>query len=190
MLYIKNFHISLIAVLLMGSFIQSCSDLVKNTKYLTVRVVGVPVAPEGATGSYDPIWQEYTMEGVYLSPDPDADGELSLYSGDPTAFKVIDRPQIIYKREIPSGWVGEKFDSLFVRFSTSVTAAGKYADDYKLELLESDIGNAEGFTVEKGQGIAATINIQWKNTVTRDDASVPPIEDWIVPTFDVSILLD
>jgi hypothetical protein len=187
---IKKCYVDFATVVIFTLLIQGCSSAIDTTKFLTVRALGVLVAPEGATGNYDPVWQEYTLEGVFLSPDPDSGDALSLYSEDPEAFKVIDRPQIIYKREIDNAWVGETFDTLVVRFSTTVTAAGKYADDYKIELAESDVSNVDSFTIEKGQGIEATINIQWKNTVTRDEASDTSTEEWMAPTFDVSISLD
>jgi hypothetical protein len=153
-------------------------------------MLGTLVAPEGTEGNRDPVWQEYTLEGIFLSPDPASTDALSLYSDDPKAFKIIDRPQVIYKREIDATWVDEKFDSIVVHFSPTVMAAGLYADDYSIELPDGDVKFTDGFTVEKGQGILATINVQWKNTILRDEASDPPSESIIAPTFEIVISLD
>jgi hypothetical protein len=153
-------------------------------------MVGALIEPEGAEGNHDPVSQTYTLEGVFLSPDPDTGEALALYTEDPTDFKIISRPQIIYKREIESSWVGESFDSLVVRFAASFTASGKYEEDVPLELADIDIGQFAAFTVEKGQGLEATLSIHWKNTVLRDEEADPPTETFSVPEFEVEVTQD
>lgn len=166
--------------------VLGCGGLsLENKTYLTVKMVGNLVAPSTATGGQYPAWQEYTLQGVYLSPDPESGEVLSLFNEDPKTYKIVSRPQIIYQKEIPSTWVGKSFESLILRFDTGVTAAGKFRDDYQIVLDSSDIIYETSFMVEEGRGIVVTVNVNWKNTITRNDDT--DTETWTLPDFVVSV---
>ncbi len=177
---------SLVAVLTMSG----CGVSFDSAQSLTIRMLGVLVAPDGAAGAFEPTAQAYTLEGVFLSPDPVSGEALSLYTGDPEEFTIIDRAQVLFKRDIDATWVGESFEHLVVRFAPSVTGQSKYASDVSLTLTDPDVSSAGTFVVEQGQGLEVTVNVQWKNTVTRDESTSPSTETMELPTFDLDIALD
>jgi len=189
---ISNIIVRFVSVVLAVGTMVGCQNDIDNKQYLNIKFIGVLTAPEEATGDNDPISQDYTIEGIYLSPDPDSGDALSLYSDDPTEFRIIERSQIVYKREIDATWVGEKFDSLVIRLNSTVNGLSKFADDHVINLsadATTDIGYYTEFSVEKGQGIDAVVQVQWKNTVMVDPADEANYL-MSIPTFDVSISLN
>ncbi|MEZ4743392.1 MAG: hypothetical protein R3B45_13260 [Bdellovibrionota bacterium] len=171
---------------------HACSVNVDQNKYLNVKMLATLIAPESATGSFDPVSQKYTLEGIYLSPDPTTGEEIELFDADPKEFTIIERSQIIFSKEIDSNWVGENFDKLTIRFNSEVTGTSKFTDDHSFTLSDdasTDVNYETSFQVEKGQGLEAIIKVQWKNTVVQD-ANDEESYNMSAPAFDFSVSLN
>ncbi len=166
--------------------LASCEQSLDTAQYLRVRMIGVLTAPEAATGSYDPISQTYELEGVFLTPE--TGDSLSLYT-EPEAkeVKIINRSQIIFETKVTEDYVGTNFSALAVRFSSTVLGASRYEEEHNLEMEDTDIIYSETFTFETGRGVSAVIDVNWKNTVTRDETTEPPTETMEVPTYTMTI---
>lgn len=168
--------------------LSACSSALDTTSFLTIKMLGNLEAPADAEGTNDPRWQGYTLEGVYLIPE--TGDALSLYSDAPHEYKIINRSQIIYKKEVDSDWLDVNFSALTVQFDQTVTGGGKYSDSHELTLETGSISYSTPFTFKKGQGLTAVINVNWKNTMTRNEEVDPPTESMALPEFDVSVSLE
>lgn len=150
--------------------LQACSDDATDLTFdeaLILKMYAVYETPEGAEGSYEPKWQDYTLNDVYLTPFG-ATESLSLLEDDPFDVRIVERSQIIFTADL-TDYVEDTFSDLTVVFDSTVKATTKFAIDEEMTWDEPTLSLAKEFTVEKGKEIPIYIEVRWRNTVTRDD---------------------
>ncbi len=157
----------------------------KLDETLTVVMYGVFEAPADATGNVEPRSQTYMLTGVALL---NADGTATsvMKETEPKELKIISRAQIIEEASLHD-YVGTAFAGLRVTFAPDVTGAGKYNPAMATTLTRTDADLLQTLTVEKATAVRLKLKVQWKNTVTRDDAVTPGTEEMRAPTFAVEI---
>jgi hypothetical protein len=157
-----------------------CSTELDIKESLTVAMLGVFDAPADATGNADPRAQTYTLEDVGLVA---ADGTVTdIYDADPLEVRIVNRPQIIHEAEL-GDYKDLTYAGIRVQFSAAVVGIGKIEDELPITLADPVIVYAQAFTVEKGIAQRLEVRVQWKNTITRDEAADPPTETMVAPTF-------
>ena len=151
---------------------------------LTIEMYGVFESPAGAEGDTIPKWQTYLIEGVtlHLAATDTADAEdVALYTGDPTALKILDRPQIVFEKDLTSH-DGKVISGITVSFDPIIVVAGPEKSDHEVTLDTGDLTLTATKTIDKTKGLDLFIKVRWRNTVdTSGTESVTP------PTFDLSL---
>jgi hypothetical protein len=144
-------------------------------------MVGVFERTPDGVGNAEPKRVVFTLEGVDFIKD---DGTtLDLWEGaESTTHRVISRPQIVFEKTI-SDYAGTTFTGLRLTFDGSITGAGKYESELAATLPDTTPEFIQTLKVEKGQEMAVTVNIQWKNTITRDSSASPPTETMTPPSI-------
>ena len=153
--------------------LMGCGSSVKVGKQIfNIHIFGTSVAPDGATGNKDPIWQKYTLTGVSFLNTDSTDATV-LYDGLKAAeTTVVDRPQIIYSKDIGT-YNAKSFAGITASFTPTVTGAHDKKVDYTFTLPSPTMQISQAFKVETGKGLDLTITINWKNTVSGDTMEPP-----------------
>jgi hypothetical protein len=142
---------------------------------------GIHSPPPGAEGSTAPQSQVYLFKGVTLTA---ADSTLiSLYDGDPTSVKIIDRGQIVFEKTDMSDYDGTAISSVNIQFDPTVLITSKDNKESSLELSSGDMTLNEAFTVTKNKEQVVTIKVAWGDTIAIDDAGNEVIS---APAFTVT----
>lgn len=147
---------------------------------LTIAMFGAFEAPADATGNAEPRSQTYTLQDVALVA---ADGTVvDLYDEDAKEVRIINRAQIIHAADL-SDYKENSYASIRVQFAAGVVGAGNLEDELTLTLADPVIVYAQTFTVEKAIAQRLEIQVNWKNTITRDDDADPVTEVMAAPAF-------
>jgi hypothetical protein len=164
-------------VLLAAGCSRSALDNVTK-QILNVEMYAALEIPVGATGSSYPDWQRYTLTSVaFLNSDDDE--ALVLFDGStPQTFRIIDREQIIYSREI-SDYKGESYRGLVITFDPTIVGSSGGKDDYSCTLADPVLVKLQDFTIEEGKGMTIKIKTKWRNTISA--------EGMTPPEYDISI---
>lgn len=168
-------HLPLVAI---SSIFASCGVTTTSSSSFKVRMHGIYSPPIGAEGDGTPRSQVYLLKGVTLTK---SDGTaVPLFTGDPTALKIIDRGQLIFSDTDTSDYDGTSFTSALVEFDPTVVVTSKNGVDSTITLSSGDLQLDEAFAIEKNKERVLTIKIAWGDTITvGDDGS----ETITPPTF-------
>lgn len=170
-----------------GLAVQGCSSqsLTASTELLKVSMVGVFERTPDGVGNAEPKRILFTLKGMEFLND---DGTtVDLWEGaDEMTYRVISRPQIVFEKKI-SDYVGTTFMGLRLTFDETITGTGKYESDLDASLADPRPKFFQSLKVEKGQEMVITVNIQWKNTITRDSSVSPPTETMTPPSLRFSL---
>jgi hypothetical protein len=144
-------------------------------------MVGVFERTPDGVGNAEPKRVLFTLKGVDFIQD---DGTtLDLWDGgEQVTYRVISRPQIVFEKAI-SNYVGTTFTGIRLTFDGTIMGVGKYEADLSSTLPEPAPKFIQSLKVEKGQELAVTVNVQWKDIITRDTSSSPPTETMTPPSF-------
>ena len=167
--------------IILGLGLTACgSTKLELDESLTVAMLGVFEAPTDATGNADPRSQTYTLQDVSLVG---LDGSLvDLFPDEPKEIRIVNRSQIIHEADL-SDYAEAVYAGIRVEFAAAVVGAGKIEPEMAVTLADPIVLYAQQFTVEKAIAQRLEIHVQWKNTVTRDEAADPVTEVMAVPTF-------
>ncbi len=174
--------LGILAILFVSTGVCACSDdALELTERLTVAMQGTFVAPVDADGNAEPRFQNYVLTDVVLI---EAGGvETSVYKAtEATALKIVNRSQIIYEADLAE-LVDKTFTSARVSFQPGITGGGKIEDAMAVTLVDPELEIPSPFTVEATTTYRLNIEVQWKNTVTRDEDSDPKTETMTAPSF-------
>jgi hypothetical protein len=170
-----------------GLALLGCStqSLTATSELLKVSMVGVFERTPDGVGNAEPKRILFTLKGMDFLKD---DGTtVDIWEGaDETTHRVISRPQIVFEKKI-SDYVGTTFMGLRLTFDETITGAGKYESELAASLPDPRPKFIQSLKVEKGQGMAITVNIQWKDTITRDSSATPPTETMTPPSLRFSL---
>jgi hypothetical protein len=174
--------------LLGGALTTGCgstSTTLELGEMLTVAMIGVFEAPPDAEGNAEPKFVKFDLEGLKLAA---ADGtEVELFEEEePLEARIINRSQIIYEASL-ADYVDTEFTSLTVTFGQDIVAGGKYEDEITAELPVAAAEYVDAITVEKAKGLRLTVQVQWKNILTRDEEADPPTETMTAPTLTLDL---
>jgi hypothetical protein len=182
-----NFWRRMILAVVAGLAVQGCSSqsLTPTNELLKVAMVGVFERTPDGVGNAEPKRILFTLKGLeFLNDDGTA---TDLWDGaDETTYRVISRPQIVFEKKI-SDYVGTTFMGLRITFDETVKGAGKYQSDLDASLADPRPKFIQSLRVEKGQEMVITVNIQWKDTITRDSSVSPPTETMTPPSLRFSL---
>jgi hypothetical protein len=171
--------------IIIASFVPSCQQPFDLTQYIRLRMEGTLIAPEGASGAYEPIFQDYLFEALYFQGDDD---ELyTIFEDEAEVFRIIDRPQILLESEMLDELRERSYKGLIVKFYPLVLGASRYEDEHTITLESGDVLYENEFSLEKGRGLSIDIKVNWKNTVIRDESETPPLETMQTPDFTISV---
>lgn len=170
-----------------GLAMQGCGSqsLTATTELLKVSMVGVFERTPDGVGNAEPKRILFTLKGLEFLND---DGTtVDLWEGeDETTYRVISRPQIVFEKKI-SDYVGTTFVGLRLTFDDTIKGAGKYESDLDASLADPRPKFIQSLKVEKGQEMSITVNVQWKDTITRDSSLSPPTETMTPPSLRFSL---
>jgi hypothetical protein len=148
----------------------SLTDATKQT--LTIEMLGAHKSKTGADGTSNPQWQVYTLTGVsFLSADATETSTLSE-DGLENEFKIIDRAQIIFKKDIKD-LVDKEFSAVTVNFDEEVTGGSAASDSMSFVMTNPDLVLTKEFAVTSGRSLTLTISVNWKNSVEGEEMSEP-----------------
>ena len=160
--------LGILSVLLVSTGLCACADTSLDLKEkLDVAMQGTFEAPVDADGNAEPRFQTYVLTNIVLV---DSDGvETSLFTDtEPLELKIVNRSQIIYEADLHD-LVNKSYASARVSFQSTVLGGGKYGDAMSVELIDPDLDIPDALTVETATNYRMNVQVQWKNTVTRDD---------------------
>ena len=164
---------------------MSCQiDQDLSKAYLSIKMLGVYESPATAfENGYEPIYHVYTLKDVTLTTS-DGESRSVLEKDWPTEYRIVNRSQIIFQKELLSTDVGTVYHSISISFDKSVKGASKYKSDHTFELSTSEISYSSPFTVEKAQGLTFVIKVKWKSTVSRNEEV--QTDTMVKPEFEIS----
>jgi|LauGreDrversion4_2_1035121.scaffolds.fasta_scaffold1067670_1 hypothetical protein len=136
--------------------------------------------PDGAAGNADPKFVAFTLNSVVLKS---ADGDLAVFDGEPTEFRIISRDSLIAEKDL-TDQEGLAYTGAEVTFAADVTMGGKYADDLTATLAAPTATLTESLAIETAKTIKLFVKAKWRNTVTRDDDA--ETETAVAPSLSVS----
>lgn len=175
MLMFHRYWIKVVLAITLSHVLSSCGVDTEIEQNFHIVMFGVLTSPQGVTGDEDPIWQKYTLQSVSFTSD-DGNEETSLYSGEnATVKRIVDRPQIIYEKDIAL-LNGKSFSKATVTFDSSVVGAFGDKENYQIVLTNPTLTLNKTFTVEDGKGLDLEIKVNWKNTVNDSTMSEPSFE--------------
>lgn len=165
-----------------------CEGVSLSKQTITIKMLGTFEEPSVTpAGGFDPISQTYKLTGVSLT---NADGSTEDLLADAPEqnkfFRIINRTQIIFSKEVSTAQIGQTYSSLNVTFDPAVTAISKYNANQGFVLEPATFAYDTSVSIEKGKSLIFTVKVKWKNTVTRDDTVDPPTETMEVPELVVS----
>lgn len=182
---VKNSALSLLPAGL-AALLGACSadTELDFSEKLTIAMLGTYEEPAGVTGNADPKFVNVTFTDASLTK---ASGTIvDLFDGEPTAFRIINRPQIIHEVDM-SAYVDETLSTITVTFDATVTAGGKIEAAMESTLLATTVSSDSALTVEAAIQKRLEIHLQWKNTVTLDETVDPPTEALGMPGLSAEI---
>ena len=146
----------------------SCGASTTSSSSFKVRMHGIHSPPPGAEGSIAPQSQVYLFKGVTLTA---ADSTvISLYDGDPTSVKIIDRGQIVFEKTDMSDYDGTAISSVNIQFDPTILITSKDNKESSLDLSSGDMILNEAFTVTKNKEQVVTIKVAWGDTIAIDES--------------------
>jgi hypothetical protein len=131
---------------------------------------GIFDAPSSAEGDSAPRWQTYLLDEVratYQTKTGETWGpaeSVVLKSSLDRTLKILDRPQIIYEKDL-SKYDGKRFRSITLIFDPTVVIAGIEKSNHELTLSSGEIAWEGAKTFNEAKGFDLTIKVQWNNTV-------------------------
>ncbi len=137
--------------------------------YITVKMLGVFESPAAATGSFEPISQNYNITDIVLVEADDTETSILDASAE-KEFVIIDRSQIIAKKAIAAANVDKAYNGFRVYFDSVVTGTSKLKSDHEITIDTTSVGYGS-FTMPKGSDVTFTVRIKWKGTVIRDESA-------------------
>ena len=177
--------VSDIASLIIGGLaITSCgiSTSKTSTSSFKIRMQGDYTVATSATGDNAPQSQTFELQGIKLTPS-DGTTAVTLDTGSPTKFKIIDRPQIIYSNTDMSSHDSTVFSKATVTFNTNVTVTTRTASTKAITLTSADLVLSTAFTITKAKAEILTIKVDWGDTVTTGTDGTETVQ---VPSFTLS----
>jgi hypothetical protein len=146
----------------------SCGSLTtEETSSFTLRMVGTYSVPPGATGDDAPQSQTFSFTSLLIHK---SDGtSVELFNDTAQKFKIIDRPQMIYKNTDMSAYDGTVFTRATVIFSPDVNVVTKAGNQFTLTLDPTSFDLGELFTITQGKAQVLTLKANWGQTVTEND---------------------
>jgi hypothetical protein len=160
------FSTILSAVVLLGTSGCGVSTEVEDPN-LTVEMYGIFEAPSSAEGDSAPRWQTYLLDEVratYEADDRAGVESVVLKSNLDRTLKILDRPQIIYEKDL-SKYDGKRFRSITLIFDPTVVIAGIEKSNHELTLSSGEIVWEGAKKFNEAKGFDLTIKVQWNNTV-------------------------
>jgi hypothetical protein len=182
---VKNSALSLLPGGL-AAFLGACSGETELdfSEKLTIAMLGTYEEPAGAAGNADPKFVNVTFIDASLTRSNGA--IVDLFEGEPTAFRIINRSQILHEVDM-SSYVDETLSAISVSFEASVTAGGKLGSALESTLLATTVSSASTLTVESAIQKRLEIHLQWKNTITLDESLDPPTETLGMPGLSATL---
>jgi prophage tail gpP-like protein len=157
----------LAAAALLASLTACGTSLTLKTG-LQLVMTGVLDQAVGATGNADPKYEGFVLKSAaFTAPGGTT---VSMYDGPDLSLRIIDRPQIIADKDLTS-YANESITDVVVVFGSTVTAGGKYSDDLAATLTNPTQTYSQAISVTQDSMQQLTINVQWENSITRDDSA-------------------
>jgi hypothetical protein len=151
---------------------------------LTIAMLGTYEEPAGAQGNADPKFVNVTFTDASLTK---SNGTIvDLFEGEPTAFRIINRSQILHEVDM-SSYVDETLSAITVTFEATVTAGGKIEAAMESTLLAATVSSDSALTIEAAIQKRLEIHLQWKNTVALDETVDPPTETLGMPGLSATL---
>lgn len=166
-----------------------------ESQELIIRMFGASVPPDGlqspdtSSANYDqPRAQNYVFLGAALS----SGGQTTeLTSDGPRDYRIVDRPQVILNVAIDSFEDNLVFDALDIRFLAQVEGQGKFRSDLSFNLSNSTLRyDQASFQKQPGKDIEVTIQVNWRNTITRDLLDSETSEAMVEPDYQLSLVTE
>jgi hypothetical protein len=158
-------------------FLSGCGAVsVTTASAFKLRMQGTYTVPAGAEGNNSPQSQTFLFKSLVLTK---TDGtEVALYTDTAKAFRIIDRPQILYSNEDMSSYDADTFTRAVVEFDPTVVIKTRNGKDLNMALSSGTLELVENFLISKSKNQTLTIKVAWGNTITEgtdgtDSASSP-----------------
>lgn len=163
--------------LLLGTCLAGCDSLVEE-QLLKVEMRGSMDAATGATGDDDPDFQTYVLSDLALVHE-DGDTRTQLFdpaeSGLQSSFRIIDRAQRIYSRNIES-LTGRSFTAIEATFEALVTGGNADHPEMSFTLSTPTLTLSRAFEVETAKSLLFEIEVHWGKTIQGETMSEPSFE--------------
>jgi hypothetical protein len=160
--------------LLLGSISAGCGSLVED-QVLDIEMYGVAKTPTGAIGDDDPEFQEYRLLQVSFVNADGATFTTLFNNEDERTFRIIDRPQIIFSKDI-SELEGQSYAGLQVVFDPGVTGGDQKRPELSFTMSQPSQQLNEALTIEKAKSLEVQIKLNWANTLSEAGMSEPTLE--------------
>lgn len=163
----------------LGMITAGCGSLTTTaTSAFKLRMLAIYSPPAGADGSEAPQSETFLFKSLTLTKD---DGTpVELFKGEATAYKVVDRPQLIYTNQDMSAYDGMTFSKATVEFDNAIVVTTKAGNPINLAMDTGTLELQETFSISKSKNQTLTIKTSWGKTVTTSDDGTESVS---APTF-------
>jgi hypothetical protein len=153
-------------LLVVGLSACGSSTSLTETSELNIGMVGTLEMPPDAVGDADP--KSLTFQILDASMTTDSGEVTDLYEEDePTQVRIINRSQIILTAPL-TDVVGKTLSKISVTFDPIVEGQGKSGSTLTTTLPVATLDYASPIAVTAGKNVRLDINVQWKDTISRD----------------------
>ena len=164
-------YASSLAILIWSMGLVSCG-ISQDTQMLTIEMLAADIAPEGASGTEDPIYLTLTPVSV-VATNQSTDAAIALSLGyEFEELTIIDRSQIIFETEL-TDYEGVSLVNLTVNLEAAYKAAGKTVAEKEASLTTTEIVYAGPETVETGKDLSFQITLSWGDILSEDSLGQP-----------------
>ncbi len=140
--------------------------------FLRIKIIGsYDTAASSVTGGVEPSSVDVTLKDLKLTVS--GSSEESVLEEKDVLYTVINRPQILYKKQFTDSDVGAVYSRLEVTIDSSIKIVTKYNSSGETKTLASGttLVYDKGFTVSKGEDILFLVKVKWKSTVERNEST-------------------
>jgi hypothetical protein len=139
---------------------------------LNIEMYGVSVSPADAAGDQAPRWQEFKLVRASLIT---ADGTPTVIheETDPTAVRIIERPQIIFQKSTED--YENKYSGLSLDFAAAITGADRKGNELTATLPTTTLTLTQEIDLSDLTGsVTYVVKAAWNNTINSEGSMQAP----------------